>query len=192
MTDAQTTTASSILDAAQRMTQAVGYNGLSFRDLAAAVGIKSASVHYHFPSKGLLGAAIARRYTDRLVEHLAQVEARHGDLDDAMDAYVQVFRTTLEQDGRMCLCGMLAAETDAIPDEVRAEVCRFVDANVQWLAGVFDKAAEPAASGEDSRAQAMVIFAALEGAMLVARGTGDVASFDAMAARLKRIGVIPS
>ena len=192
MTDAPTTTASSILDAAQRMTQAVGYNGLSFRDLAAAVGIKSASVHYHFPSKGLLGAAIARRYTDRLVEHLAEVEARCGRLEDAMDAYVQVFRTTLEQDGRMCLCGMLAAETDAIPGEVRAEVSRFVEANVQWLAGAIDKAAEPTASGEEARAQAMVIFAALEGAMLVARGTGDVASFDAMAARLKRIGVIPS
>ena len=28
-----------------------GFHGFSFRDLAADVGIKSASVHYHFPIK---------------------------------------------------------------------------------------------------------------------------------------------
>ncbi|EGH26822.1 transcriptional regulatory protein, partial [Pseudomonas amygdali pv. mori str. 301020] len=27
-----------------------GYNGLNFRDLAAQVGIKPASIYYHFPS----------------------------------------------------------------------------------------------------------------------------------------------
>ncbi len=52
----------SILTAATRIAQSQGYNGLNFRDLAQAVGIKRTSIYYHFPSKADLGAAVARRY----------------------------------------------------------------------------------------------------------------------------------
>jgi len=51
-----------ILAAAKRTAQAHGYGGLNFRDLAAEVGIKAASIYHHFPSKADLGAAVARRY----------------------------------------------------------------------------------------------------------------------------------
>ena len=115
-------TATAILQTAQRITQAVGYNGLSFRDVASAIGIKSASVHYHFPTKAMLAAAVAQRYTDTLLVRLREVDALGLDPNDALKAYIAGVRWTLEQDGRMCLCGMLAAETDAIPPEVRAEV----------------------------------------------------------------------
>ena len=51
-----------LLAAAKRTAQAHGYTGLNFRDLAEEVGIKAASMYYHFPSKADLGAAVARRY----------------------------------------------------------------------------------------------------------------------------------
>ena len=47
-----------ILEAAKRTAQAHGYSGLNFRELAAEVGIKGASIHYHFPTKADLGAAV--------------------------------------------------------------------------------------------------------------------------------------
>jgi AcrR family transcriptional regulator len=49
-----------VMTAAKATVQSHGYNALSFRELAKEVGIKSASVHYHFPTKGDLGAALAR------------------------------------------------------------------------------------------------------------------------------------
>ena len=186
MKDALTPTANAILKVAEQMTQTVGYNGLSFRDIAAAVGIKSASVHYHFPTKGSLGAALARRYTDRLIEHLTEVNARASHPASALAAYVAVFRTTLEKDGRMCLCGILAAESDAIPEEVRAEVRRFVDLNVQWISATIERAMGSVSLGAAAQDHAKALFAALEGAMLVARGTGDIASFDVIVAQLAR------
>ncbi len=64
------TKAIEILDAAERFARQAGYNGFSFRDVAAEVGIKSASVHYHFPTTGDLGAALAGRYADRFFERL--------------------------------------------------------------------------------------------------------------------------
>lgn len=189
--DRPAATTASILDAAESIIQAVGYNELSFRDIASAVGIKSASVHYHFPTKGQLGAAVARRYTDRLVEHLHNVDMRGLSPGRAMDVYILVFRNTLEQDGRMCLCGMLAAEQGAIPDQVRAEVCRFVDLNVRWIAGLIERASGVSAKRRSVHEQAGAIFAALEGAMLIARGTGDLTSFDASVGQYRRAGLIP-
>src|SRR5216684_6839557 len=49
--------------AARLTVQDLGYSGLSFRELAKDVGIKSASIHYYFATKGELGAALASRYT---------------------------------------------------------------------------------------------------------------------------------
>ena len=181
-------TADAILGAAQRITQSVGYNGLSFRDVAASVGIKSASVHYHFPTKGKLGAAIARRYTDRLVGSLQELDARCLSPNAKLAAYIAGIRQSLEQNGRMCLCGMLAAETDAIPEEVRAEVRRFVEINVEWLSKTIEHGSDTPCDAARDRARA--VFAALEGAMLIARGTGDIGSFDVMTRVFERCGLL--
>ncbi len=184
--------ASTILDAAERITQTVGYNGLSFRDVAAAVGIKSASVHYHFPTKGKLGAILARRYTDRLIGQLDQIDIAGGGATAAFDAYLAGIQSALEQDGRMCLGGILAAEADAVPDEVRAEVRRFIALNVSWLSRVIGAATGAPPEDATVQSQARAVFAALEGAMLIARGTGDAASFSDMAAQFRRAGLIPA
>ena len=188
---AATVTASTILETAQRMMQAVGYNGLSFRDIAAAVGIKSASVHYHFPSKGILGAAVMRRYTDSLVAALAALDRSGVGPQQALAAYVGGMRGTLASDGKLCLCAMLSAETDGIPAEVRAEVNRFIDLNVAWLAGVIARCTGDDAQPIPPHDHAAALFAALQGAMLIARGSGDLARFDAAAAQFGQIGLLP-
>jgi TetR/AcrR family transcriptional regulator, transcriptional repressor for nem operon len=60
-----------IMDAAERRMQRGGFGGFSFREIAADVGIKSSSVHYHFPTKEDLSAAVIRRwaeYTSELID----------------------------------------------------------------------------------------------------------------------------
>jgi len=52
-----------------------GYNNFSFREIANEVGIKSARVHYHFPTKADLGAELAHQYTDAFLGAL-------GDFDE--------------------------------------------------------------------------------------------------------------
>ena len=44
-------TAERLMDLAEAHIRNAGYGGFSFRDLAAEIGIKSASVHHHFPTK---------------------------------------------------------------------------------------------------------------------------------------------
>lgn len=191
-TDSVNPTALAILDAAQSMMQTVGYNGLSFRDIAAGVGIKSASVHYHYPTKGALGAAVVRRYTDVLLAQFAALADRGVSPQAAIGAYVAAMKQTLERDGRMCLAGILAAEIAAVPPEVRAEVGRFVDLNVAWLADVIGSLTEGDAAGAPTRDQAIAIFAGLEGAMMIARAADDLSRFDAIVATMRRTGLLPS
>lgn len=98
--------------------QSHGYNALSFRELAKEVGIKSASVHYHFPTKGDLGAALARRYTEEGAAYLAELLATPEDATWCLARYTEIFRSALANDNRMCLCGIMSAELDDLLAEV--------------------------------------------------------------------------
>ena len=44
-------TKETLLDHAQDLVQRVGVNAMSYNDLSKAVGIRKASIHYHFPKK---------------------------------------------------------------------------------------------------------------------------------------------
>jgi TetR/AcrR family transcriptional repressor of nem operon len=177
MAEAVTDTRQMIMSAARLMVQTRGFNGLSFRELAKEVGVKSASIHYHFPTKGDLGAALARRYTDEALVYFDSLLAASEDPAAHIRGYTEVFRSALVNNNRMCLCGIMAAEHDDLPAEVRAEVDKFTEVNVRWLVKVLSLQ-QPAAQAEAIERHALAIFAAVEGAQLVARGRGDITVFD--------------
>lgn len=103
------------MDAAEERIRGAGYSGFSYRDVAADVGVKASSVHYHFPAKEKLAAAVARRYTDRF---LGAVDRRAAAGGDIIQAWRDVFREALQRDGRMCLCGAMAATSHDLAEEV--------------------------------------------------------------------------
>ncbi|WP_027686243.1 TetR/AcrR family transcriptional regulator [Rhizobium leguminosarum] len=179
-----------VMSAARATVQAHGYNALSFRELAKEVGIKSASVHYHFPTKGALGAALARRYTEEGAAFLAELLATSENATWCMDRYTEIFRSALANDNRMCLCGIMSAELDDLPTEVRTEVDKFAAMNVGWLSKVLSQA-KPSASDQDLQEHAMAIFAAIEGAQLVARGCQDIGIYDRTIRAYRATGLFP-
>lgn len=172
--------ANEILEVAQHYIQTRGYNGFSFRDLAGDVGIKSASVHYHFPTKGDLGRVIAARYIDQFDAALAAIDAEEGDPRVKLSRYAALYRDTLVVQNRLCLCGVLASEIATLPEGVKGEVVRFFETQRAWLRGVIAAAAGVGAvkAEKDPDHWAVSLLAALEGAMLVARATGEVGHFD--------------
>ena len=178
-----------ILEAARQAAQTRGYNGLNFRDLAGAVGIKSASIHYHFPTKADLGAAVAERYWQDTASVLASM------LDDTpnplrcLQRYPEIFRRSLENENRLCLCSFMSAEYQDLPDTVKAEVQMFNDVNVAWLTQVLSASKTVATKDVDARARA--IFAAVAGAQLVARSRCDVRLFDTLIDGYRAAGLLP-
>ena len=185
-------TRQTIMERARATIQERGYNGLSFRDLAKDVGIKSASIHYHFPSKGDLGAAVAMQYTADFKGYLDGLVAEQLDPGECIRRYVDVFRTTLLNENRMCLGGIMAAEHKELPAEVRAAVIVFTSMNVQWLAGVLALRDQPQLAPDALERQALAIYSAIEGAQLVARGSEDVSIYDRVIDAYVSSGLLPS
>jgi TetR/AcrR family transcriptional regulator, transcriptional repressor for nem operon len=179
--EAHSPTADRVVEAATSVVQTRGYNGFSYADIADMVGIRTSSVHHHFPGKGDLGQEVARRYRHAFGEALADIESDTDDRIARLDRYAELYARQLSKHGRMCLCGMLAAEYATLPAHVQGEVRGFFDDQRAWLARVLDGGRRPTA---DARRRADVFLAGLEGAMLVARTDGNVPHFRRIARAL--------
>ncbi len=178
-------TASEILDIAERLVQSRGFNGFSYADVSAELGITKAALHYHFAGKAEMGQSLITRYTDRFGDALAAIDAEDTSLPDKLLAYCDLYRGTLRGQ-RMCLCGMLAAEYYTLGQPMRHAIARFFDQNQNWLAALLEagrKAGTLVFAGPVEGA-AQTIVAALEGAMLVARPYHNAAVLDAVIDRL--------
>jgi TetR/AcrR family transcriptional repressor of nem operon len=161
-----------VLDAAEQRMRAGGYHAVSFRDLAADVGIRSASVHHHFPQKADLGQALVERYRNRF---LAVLEASHDRApQDRLRAFCEAYRDSFRGSISVCLCGMLGAESHGLPDRVGAAVRDFFAANIAWVADCLP-ADLPAGRRQ---AQATSVVATLQGAMLLAATFRDPTLLD--------------
>lgn len=181
----QSHTSERILDIAERLVQTRGFNNFSYADIAAELGITTASLHYHFPGKAELGQALVTRYSQRFSDALHQIEHDQPNARAKLEAYAGLYADVL-QGKRMCMCGVLAAEYQTLPKPMRTEVIRFFDENQRWLAqlltqGQSDHTLTVAGPVEDI---AQNILSTLEGAMLVARPYGDLQRFNAAANQL--------
>ena len=182
-----------ILDIAERLVQIRGFNGFSYADVAAELQITTAALHYHFTGKPQLGLALIDRYAVRFGAALGDLDARCDSAAGRLRGYVGLYRAVL-LDGRMCLCGMLAAEYHTLPGGMRDSVLRFFDENEQWLESVLTQGAADHSlrfSGS-AREAARLILASLEGALLIARSFEDTGRFESAATSLLASLIAPA
>lgn len=167
-------TAEKLMDLAEGHIRQGGYAGFSFREIAAEMGIKSASVHHHFATKATMTAAIARRYGERFFEGVKREPSETA--ERAIAIYRSAFRRAIERDGCMCLFGVLGAEVGALDSEVSAEILSFFR---RCIADLSQRIGGPNAS-----AQAFHVMASLEGGMMLSRIYGNIDAFDQATASL--------
>lgn len=161
---------SQILDHAVTLIMLRGYNGFSYRDLSNLVGIKTASIHYYFPSKDDLVLEAVSSYSDEVLSSMNAI----GDTlpaDAKLSKYTKLFGKTLGDGDQICLCGMLAADIESLPDDIRQAVQAFFKANERWLTKVLMQGVEEgtlAINGKPENA-ARALFAAYQGSVLASR-----------------------
>lgn len=181
-------TAEAILDLAETLIQTRGYSAFSYQDIAEALKIRKASIHYHFASKAALGEAVINRYMERFDQALKAVAADPERTSMAMlFEYVKPFMQFADTPDRVCLCGALAGEMMVLPSEIRARVARFFKQHQAWLARILKRGQDRGEFilTEKPEKVARMIFAALQGALLVKRSTGDVSQLNDVIAALK-------
>jgi TetR/AcrR family transcriptional repressor of nem operon len=160
MRDAKT----AIMDAAERRIQLGGFGGFSFREIAADVGIKSSSVHYHFPSKEDLVAAVIRRWADYTSEVIDK--GLEKDPNPAR-VWANAFRGTAYSDAHMCPCTVLGAASQDLPEQVVTELKRF-----------YKMCQDKMIAQGLSPTEASKLLSTLMGALVVANALGDTAEYD--------------
>jgi TetR/AcrR family transcriptional repressor of nem operon len=177
-------TAQRILDIAERLVQTRGFNGFSYADIAGALSVTKASLHYHFPSKAELGTRLIARYEQGFLEALGEIDRTGANAREKLARYAKIYADVL-RNNRMCLCGMLAAEYATLPKPMKDEMRHFFDENERWLVTVLEDGRRTGAlkfSGS-SLDVARALVGSLEGAMMIARSYGEVARFEAVAER---------
>jgi TetR/AcrR family transcriptional regulator, transcriptional repressor for nem operon len=119
-----------IMDAAEKRIRSGGFNGFSFREIAADVGIKSSSVHYHFPTKEDLAAAVIRRYATVVSDYIDQQLVSDS---DPYRVWTKAFRTNLLGPGCMCPAVVMGTGSGDLPDVVVKEVQHFYQMHLDKL-----------------------------------------------------------
>jgi TetR/AcrR family transcriptional regulator, transcriptional repressor for nem operon len=161
-----------IMDAAERRMQQGGFSGFSFREIAADVGIKSSSVHYHFPTKEDLAAAVIRRwaeYTSELVDKELEKDP------NPIRVWTKAFRGTAFSKARMCPCTVLGAASQDLPEQVAKEV-----------KGFFKMCQSKLVAEGLSPSKAAEVLSIITGALVVANALRDTAEYDRATSDLPR------
>lgn len=168
--------ATKILDIAERRMRLAGYNAVSYRDIASEMGIKSASLHYHFQKKEDLGVALVQRYAANFAKALYQSTIMTETPAEELAVFVNLYRIALEDHQLVCLCAVLGAEAPGLPEPVTDEVRAFFEENIAWLTNVYT-----AMGTETPNQKAKTTLALLEGAMIISSVNDDNSVFDAAA-----------
>jgi TetR/AcrR family transcriptional repressor of nem operon len=172
----EATTKEKIIALAQEAIASRGYSAFSFREIAAELGIKSASIHYHFPTKTHLGVEVARAYRSQLQVAFESIAAGYeNEPQKAIESLIAVFRYEARTSQRMTVCTMLAAEIKNLPTEIQLEMRAFYELNIGWLEFQFQKLG---CEKDLAREKACQLFALLQGALMGSKGQGNPAYFD--------------
>ncbi|AUI87549.1 TetR family transcriptional regulator [Vibrio azureus] len=163
-------TAEKIADLAESYIQQRGFNGFSFRDIQNELGIKTASIHYHFKTKQDLAAVVFERYLASYEAMLYQIDGRSINAKEKVDALADIFVSVREQD-KLCLCGMYASDFYSLASGLEKLLSRFVQVNEQWLEKVIEQGIQNGEFNSTIKADnvARLIFVALEGGMLLSQ-----------------------
>ncbi|QKK23233.1 TetR/AcrR family transcriptional regulator [Rhizobium hidalgonense] len=178
-------TSDKILDIAQSLIVAGGYNGFSYADISAAIGIRKASIHHHFPTKAELVAVLVERYFKQAQAGLQSLREQAASPADQLHFYVNYWHTCIRDASQpFCVCAMLAGEMQMLPDEVASRVRAHFQGLAAWLTLVLQAGVEQGQFRLDKRPeeQAQMLMASVHGAMLSARALGDPGLFIAVVA----------
>lgn len=171
-----TSTSEKILDVAQSLIVEGGYNGFSYADISAAIGIRKASIHHHFPTKAELVSVLVDRYNQQVDAGLTSLREQFSSPAEQLQTYLNYWQTCIRDAAPpFCLCAMLAGEMQMLPEEVASRVRAHFHSLADWLTSVLQAGMEQDLFRLAKRPEevAQTLMASVHGAMLSARAFGD-------------------
>ena len=171
----QKDTKNQILDIAEDLIHSKGYHAFSYKDISVILGIKNASIHYHFPNKENLGEAIIQRAIRKVLKWKKKVESKGQTASLDLKDYMALYIHYLENRQKVGLIGTLGSTYFAIPAAMQISAKEISQVMYQWVEEILQKGLENKEfdfSGEKN-VKALQIVATLEGALQLARLTNN-------------------
>ena len=160
-----------IIDKAFQLMLQRGLNGFSYRDISKPLGVKNAAIHYHFPNKMDLIAALIDENHQVLKKATSEFMAYGGPARPQLEG---LFAFTLNQVQRgrpICMVGVLAVDYDDLSDGIKTANDRFMEDSIKWLSKVLETGLEREEFTFEGGAErkAVSILATIQGARQMAR-----------------------
>ena len=157
-----------ILDEAAKLFRERGFGGIGVADLMKSVGLTHGGFYGHFDSKEDLMAQACRRAVSEMLEKwkaLAEAET-----PNAASQVAARYLSTKHRDGpgAGCLIAMLGSEIARQAAPVRDAVTESMNETLDTLARLM-----PGKSVTTRRKKAIVMFASMTGALIMARAVND-------------------
>lgn len=170
-----------MIEGAARLLSRRGLDGTSFADVLAATGAPRGSLYHHFPGGKNELVAEAVRYSGELLV-IGMGEPADGDPADVIDRFTGLWRLLLT--GREPAgCSVAAVVIGSPRDEALREVVAEVFARwTEMLTTHLERAGMATAAARDL---ALTAIATVEGALMLTRATGDVATYDRITSSLR-------
>jgi TetR/AcrR family transcriptional regulator, transcriptional repressor for nem operon len=159
-------TRTAILDTAEEILQRRSYNSFSYGHISETLGLRKASLHYHFPTKNDLGLALIARYRARFRQWCAEVGVGGRGPREALQAYVGTFEECLGR-SQVCAGGVLGVEYNTFDGPMQAALRDLYEDHYGWLAGLLEQGRQAGVFvfPGSAEAQATLLSAALQGAV---------------------------
>ena len=164
-------TRENIIDLAEELIRTKGYNAFSYGDIAGALNIRNAAIHYYFPSKADLGVSVV----DREIGKIADGREEWGELPGNVQ-----LRKVVEQfygshrKGWICLNGSLTPDYLTLPEPMQKKVKQMSGAILEWMTEALEKGRRDGTLAFEGEAEsrALLVISALLSSLLLARVLG--------------------
>lgn len=171
-----------IVEAADGLIQAMGYEHTAFADIAAAVGISRGNFYYHFRTKDEILAAVIEHRLAGTAAMLAAWEAEAPDPANRIRRFVRMLvanRSSIMRQG--CPVGTLCQELGKLDHPAQPDAVRLFALFRAWLARQF------AAAGRAGEADSLALhlLARSQGVATLAQAFHDEAFIRAEVARME-------
>ena len=121
MIEKSTNTKEEILRIGKQLIQLYGYNAFSYADIAKALNIKNAAIHYYFRGKEDLLMALVDDYITSYQLLLQQLQQSKLSALGKLDKFIERY-TALCDTESICIIGSVASDYNTLPDSAKEKI----------------------------------------------------------------------
>jgi Transcriptional regulator len=121
---------------ARHFLQCQGYNGFSYKDISQKLGIKNSSIHYYYPNKEDLIAALLEESRKNLDEKIAQIVESGGSAREQLQYYFDYALKEFDEGKSICPPGSVILDFEELPEKVKKQNLLLLHYILDWISKV--------------------------------------------------------